>query len=191
MREREPLHPCEQVTTTEVGHRILRAAAELFYERGIGATGVDLIAEAAHTTKRTLYQRFGSKDALVAAYLQDRAHHWQVQLLALPEVATGASSAAAVTAVFEAAVLRAETATRGCAFVNAWAEVGARPSEAAEVIRSEKAWMRRLFRRWTDDDATASAVHQLYEGAQVLATVSDGPEALRSAAGQALRLLRG
>lgn len=191
MRELESLHPCEQVTTTEVGHRILQTAAELFYDRGIGATGVDLIAEAAHTTKRTLYQRYGSKDGLVAAYLQDRAHHWQIQLLALPEVVAGSSSADAVAAIFEAAARRAETATRGCGFVNAWAEVSARPSEAADVIRSEKAWMRRLFRRWTDDDATASAVHQLYEGAQVLATVSDGPEALRSAAGQAVRFLRG
>lgn len=56
-----PLAPVDPVQTTAVGQRILDAASTLFYERGITATGVDLIVEQAGTTKRTLYQRFGSK----------------------------------------------------------------------------------------------------------------------------------
>src|SRR5271168_5472705 len=49
--------------------RILTAARELFYRRGIHAVGVDAIAEAAGTNKMTLYRHFASKDVLVAACL--------------------------------------------------------------------------------------------------------------------------
>jgi AcrR family transcriptional regulator len=51
--------------------RLLRTAAELFYERGFHAVGVDLIVERCGVAKTTLYRHFPSKDALVAAYLED------------------------------------------------------------------------------------------------------------------------
>ena len=66
---------------TEAGTRLLDAASDLFYLRGVRAVGVDLIAETAGTTKKTLYDRFGSKDALVALYLLRRAHRWREHLL--------------------------------------------------------------------------------------------------------------
>src|SRR6478672_8211712 len=50
--------------------RILAAASDLFYRRGIRAVGVDAIAEAAGTNKMTLYRHFDSKDQLVAEYLR-------------------------------------------------------------------------------------------------------------------------
>src|SRR6185369_15775591 len=53
--------------------RILAAARELFYRRGIHAVGVDAIAEAAGTNKTTLYRHFASKDELVAACLREFA----------------------------------------------------------------------------------------------------------------------
>ena len=49
--------------------RILRAAAELFYTEGINATGMDRLTTVAHVSKRTFYQHFPSKAALVEAYL--------------------------------------------------------------------------------------------------------------------------
>ncbi|MDN5760618.1 MAG: TetR/AcrR family transcriptional regulator [Tomitella sp.] len=52
--------------------RILAAAQRLFRERGISATGMDQLCEAAQVSKRTAYQHFGSKDELVAAYLRGR-----------------------------------------------------------------------------------------------------------------------
>ncbi|MGH3368001.1 MAG: helix-turn-helix domain-containing protein, partial [Nocardioidaceae bacterium] len=61
---------------TPAGERLVEAASELFYRRGIRAVGVDLIAEVAGTTKKTLYDRFGSKDGLVVLYLQRRQHRW-------------------------------------------------------------------------------------------------------------------
>jgi AcrR family transcriptional regulator len=46
--------------------RILRAAHSLFLQRGYGRISVDLIANAAGVTKRTLYHYFRSKDDLLA-----------------------------------------------------------------------------------------------------------------------------
>src|ERR1700674_1684054 len=50
--------------------RILEAARDLFYAKGIRAVGVDEIAAAAQTNKMTLYRHFESKDFLVAEYLR-------------------------------------------------------------------------------------------------------------------------
>jgi AcrR family transcriptional regulator len=50
--------------------RILNAARELFYNRGIRCVSVDEIASAAQTNKMTLYRHFESKDQLVAEYLR-------------------------------------------------------------------------------------------------------------------------
>src|SRR5690606_19387853 len=66
-----------QQQLTPAGRRIVAAAEELFYERGITAVGVDLIAERSGVTKRTLYNRFGSKDHLVAACLTERDRRWR------------------------------------------------------------------------------------------------------------------
>lgn len=54
-------------TPTQV--RILDVACKLFYEKGYARVGVDMIADAAGVTKRTLYNHFDSKDALVGAAL--------------------------------------------------------------------------------------------------------------------------
>lgn len=57
-------------TETPPRERILEAARDLFYCRGIRAVGVDEIAAAAQTNKMTLYRHFESKDLLVAEYLR-------------------------------------------------------------------------------------------------------------------------
>src|ERR1700757_4046162 len=50
--------------------RILETAAELFYREGINATGVERLATEASVSKRTLYQHFPSKTAVVEEYLR-------------------------------------------------------------------------------------------------------------------------
>ena len=52
--------------------RILQAAYKSFYRVGFYRSSVDAIALAAKVTKKTLYYHFPSKDALVAAVLEDR-----------------------------------------------------------------------------------------------------------------------
>src|SRR4051794_31997772 len=69
-----------RVPMTPAARRALAAAGRLFYERGIHAVGVDLIAAQAGVTKKTLYDRFGSKDQIVVEYLADRDERWRARL---------------------------------------------------------------------------------------------------------------
>ncbi|EKU45264.1 TetR/AcrR family transcriptional regulator [Brevibacterium sp. LS14] len=123
---------------TPGARRILETAAELFYSHGIHAVGVDTIAEESGLTKRTLYDRFGSKDALVAAYLQVRHEVWwarlEKRLAALSAESTPGSRA---LAVFDSYTLDSDSTDRGCAFVNVSAEL---PPEhpGRGVIRAHK-----------------------------------------------------
>ena len=50
--------------------RILNTATDLFYREGINATGVERLASEASVSKRTLYQHFPSKAAVVEEYLR-------------------------------------------------------------------------------------------------------------------------
>ena len=65
--------------------------------------GVDTIAEAAGVTKKTLYDRFGSKEALVVSYLQHRDARWRdhvaSELARVPE-----PGPERVLAIFDAAI---------------------------------------------------------------------------------------
>lgn len=176
------LEPTPAVSSTPVGERILTAASRLFYEQGITATGVDRIVEEASTTKRTLYQRFGSKDALVAAYLQRRAHQWQTELLtALAGLGDDPSPETALEVVYEQTQRWAGHGRRGCAFVNAWAEIGATDHQAVAVIQAEKAWMMNLFTQLVGGQRQGTIAYLLYEGAQVTATIQQDPTAFTTA----------
>lgn len=164
---------------TEAGTRLLDAASDLFYDHGVRAVGVDLIAETAGTTKKTLYDRFGSKDALVALYLLRRAHRWRAYLL---DRLTGATPGAAqVLVVFEALESWMGPQRRGCAFVNAYAELSDGAHPAVPVIRAEKAWMRTLFDTLTGDVALGAHLHLIYEGTLVVLTAGANPSAVAEA----------
>lgn len=154
---------------------MLDAASRLFYERGIHAVGVDTIAEEAGVTKKTLYDRFGSKEALVVAYLQHRDARWREHLEAhLAEApSTGVER---VLAVFDAALSWSdENSPKGCSAINARAEVGEGNDDHPvfpEVAR-QKAWLLALFAELCaeagvqDPARMAEAMMLLYEGAIV------------------------
>ena len=175
---------------TPAGERLLAAAADLFYRRGIRAVGVDLIAEVAGTTKKTLYDRFGSKDALVALYLRRRAQRWQTFVRGYVErVPPGRHRALAVLDALEE--WRAEH-DRGCAFVNANAEIGGTGHPGVEVIRAEKAAMRALFIELVDGvDDLGAQLYLLYEGATVAVTAGGQVDGIVQARRAAARLLDG
>ena len=168
----------EQIEWTPKAHAVLDAAAALFYARGIHAVGVDAIAAAAGVTKKTLYDRFGSKDRLVAEYLaaRDRAwrEHLEARLASLP--ASGDDPRARLRAVFDAAEeWAAERGGHGCAMVNAHAEIDEPAHPAYAVIVGQKAWMLDLFvglaraAGAADPAATGEQLLLLHEGAVVLA----------------------
>ncbi|TXR57628.1 TetR/AcrR family transcriptional regulator [Quadrisphaera setariae] len=180
---------------TPAGERLLDAASDLFHSRGVRAVGVDLIADTAGTTKKTLYDRFGSKDALVALYLLRRAHRWRAHVLdqldAL-EVPGGPEPTRSqrVLRVFEVLETWMGEERRGCAFVNAFAELGGGDHPALPVIRAEKAWMRALFDELAADATAGAHLHLLYEGTLVVMTAGGDPTAAARARSAVLRVLQ-
>jgi AcrR family transcriptional regulator len=180
---------------TPAGERLLEAASVLFYRHGIRAVGVDLIADTAGTTKKTLYDRFGSKDELVARYLRRRCRRWQEFLRAgMAAVAPGPERPAAAFDVLREWLREQD---RGCGFVNAYAEIGGTDHPAVAEIRAEKAWMREYLTELVresghpEPERVAGELHLLYEGATVLATAAGVPDAPQRAREAALRVLRG
>ena len=180
-----PEAPFDDPALTPAGERLLDAASELFYRRGIRAVGVDLVAETAGTTKKTLYDRFGSKDELVALYLRRRARRWQAFLFPYVQ----ASGPDGVLAVFDALASWLREQERGCAFVNAYAEVGGTGHPAESVIRAEKDWMRQVFVALACDTSLGAELHLLYEGAMVAHTAGGREDAVPTARAAAVRLI--
>ncbi|WP_223881028.1 TetR/AcrR family transcriptional regulator [Nesterenkonia ebinurensis] len=137
-------------TLTPSARRILETASTLFYEGGITAVGVDVIAERSGVTKRTLYNRFGSKDVLVATYLLNREMRWRH----LVETAVSDPELTAierVTAPFDALGEWVQQSPRGCAFINALAELPDPEHPAHRVAAEEKRWLCSLFERLAND----------------------------------------
>ena len=113
-------------TTTErvaekrpsASRRLLDAASDLFYAEGVQSVGIDRIIEWAGVAKASLYNTFGSKDALVRAYLNERHAGTTGRLTAA--IASTEVPRERILAVFAAqAELFAEPGFRGCAFVAA------------------------------------------------------------------------
>ncbi|WP_372447185.1 TetR/AcrR family transcriptional regulator [Streptomyces flavofungini] len=129
---------------TPGARKVLEAAGRLFYERGIHAVGVDLIAAEAGVTKKTLYDRFGAKDQIVVEYLADRDERWRAFLVAYLE--RSRSPRSRILAVFDASRDWAEQSLpRGCSMINAHAEIADPAHPAYAVITGQKAWMLELF----------------------------------------------
>jgi AcrR family transcriptional regulator len=176
---------------TPAGKRLLATASELFYHRGIHAVGVDLIAERAGTTKKTLYDRFGSKDNLVALYLQTRFERWRAFVdERLAAVEPGPER---VLAAFDVLGEWLAANTCGCAFVNANAEIGRGDHPGVPVIHAEKKWMRERYEDLARDAglpvALGAYLHLLHEGAIVALTSGGQEDAVANAKSAARELL--
>ena len=157
--------------------RILDAAAELFYREGINATGVERLAAESSVSKRTLYQHFPSKTAVVEEYL--RSIEQGIADVLLPEADAGyRSPREQLLAVFEGPTARSGP-LRGCPFHNAAVEAAGSMPGVHEIVRSSK---RAFIGRLTELAEQAGAADPqllgdelgvLYEGAAALATSLD------------------
>ena len=183
---------------TPGARKILDAAATLFYERGITAVGVDLIAKEAGVTKKTLYDRFGGKEALITAYLRERDQRWRTWLTEWVDGHDG-DARGRVLATFDAlAEWMLRHNPRGCGFVNAAAELPDPAHPGRQVITEQKSWLRGyLYELGTAAGAAApdrarrlaDELTLLHEGATVLrglGVVDDPVGAARALAEEAL-----
>jgi AcrR family transcriptional regulator len=163
--------------------RILAAARELFYRRGIHAVGVDAIAEAAGTNKMTLYRHFASKDLLVAACLTELTQEFDVAWDAIATAHPDDPKGQLLAWLRHICDFKEYEAERGCAIANAAVELPDKDHPARRVIREYKTAAReRLVRlcydaRLTDPERLADEVFLICEGARVTAQ-SVGSEGL-------------
>lgn len=179
---------------TPGAQRIVEVASRLFYRHGIHAVGVDTIAAESGITKRTLYDRFGSKDQLVAVYLQARHRRWWQRM----ERRLAQEQETPVLALSDSYAEDSETSDRGCAFINAAAELPAN-HPAYRVIRAHKqAVLNRLVELLdtgsaVDDEDTVAVAQEIYlllEGAIAHRGI-DGDDRLMQRAREATaRLIR-
>ena len=158
----------ERVTARD---RLLAAANELFYAEGVHAVGIDRVIERAGVAKASLYNTFGSKDALVGEYLRTRQDSNRARITAAVERAE--NPRARLLAVFDAQIAWfSQPAYRGCAFVAASAE--AEPGGVVEEVSDEyRAWLRTTLTDLArdagaaDPAALASQLVMLYDGAAI------------------------
>ncbi|EOH6037998.1 TPA: TetR/AcrR family transcriptional regulator [Acinetobacter baumannii] len=119
--------------------KILDAAATLFYNDGITATGINTVTAKANVAKMSLYNNFSSKGELVDAYIAARHQEWlDLYQKRLDKTKTAKE---AILAVFDAYQDHAEFAYekgfRGCGLLNAAAEFPAN-SSGRNAVRQHK-----------------------------------------------------
>jgi AcrR family transcriptional regulator len=174
---------------------LLLAAEALYYARGIQAVGIDEVRAAAGISLKRLYQLYPSKEHLVAAYLNARDERWRGRLA--DHVARhGGSPRDQLLAVFDwLGLWFAEPDFRGCAFINAFGELGGSAPLVLAAVRRHK----ELFREYLldlargldvpDPAGVAEQLLLLAEGAMTAAAVLPEPRAAQQAHRAAAALL--
>ncbi|WP_405625750.1 TetR/AcrR family transcriptional regulator [Streptomyces sp. NBC_00016] len=171
----------------------LDAAEKLFYGRGVQSVGMDDLRGASGVSLKRLYQLFPAKEQLVEAYLERRDVRWR-GLLA-ESVARREDPRERILAVFDwLAEWFGEPDFRGCAWINAYGELGATSERVARQVRAHKQAFREYLGGLVADaglpDALTGPLFLLAEGAMVTAGISGGA-APAAEAREAARLLLG
>lgn len=179
--------------------RVLEAAEELYYRDGIHAVRMDQVRDRAGVSLARLYKLYPSKHHLVATYLKVHGLRLRTELAEFVErtAPPPADSRTRLLAAFDSA---RETLNRpgfrGCAFVNAWAELGGQGSErhpwVAEAVQEHKTLFRRyltgLAKDYPDPQGVGEQIHVLIEGVVVTSALL-GAEAVRHARASACAVL--
>lgn len=141
--------------------RILDAAEELFFSRGVAATPIDAVIERAGVSAATLYRGYSSKEALLAAALERRQRAWVAAWDRA--IARRRTDEGRLLAVFDALEDFRERplGARWCAFLGSAAEYADAPVEVAAAVRDDTETLRRRL--------TELAVPLAGEGAAPLA----------------------
>ena len=155
--------------------RVLDAAEELFYGRGIQSVGMDDIRGTSGVSLKRLYQLFPAKEQLVEAYLERRDGRWRGRLAQFVE--RRADPDARILAVFEwLERWFGEEGFRGCAWINSYGELGATSERVAHQVRAHKRafgdYLAALVADAGRPAELAAPLFLLAEGAMVTAGIS-------------------
>jgi AcrR family transcriptional regulator len=149
--------------------RLLNAANELFYAEGVQTVGIDRIIERAGVAKASLYNLFGSKEELVAAYLASRHEFTTGRIARAMESVDDPRQK--ILAVFDSQAKQYQQRDfHGCAFIAATTEAppGGLVEQAADEFRT---WMRNMFTELAGEAGAPDPVslgrqlHLVYDGA--------------------------
>ncbi|TDN43752.1 TetR family transcriptional regulator [Curtobacterium flaccumfaciens] len=148
--------------------KLLDAAEELFFTRGIAATPIDAVLERAGISSATLYRGYASKEALVAAALRRRHDDWLATWDRV--VAAAPDDRSRLLSVFDAldAYRTTPAGSRWCAFLGTAAEYVDAPDDVRAVLDLESGTLRRRLHGYAgsllgepDEGAAAALADQL------------------------------
>jgi len=125
--------------------RILLTAHDLFYRDGLRATGIDRIIAESGVAKLTFYRCFPSKDELIRTFLDYRHARWMawfVDALGRHGATAGGGLAPLLPTLAE---WFADPLFRGCAFINAMAELGASQPGVTRIVQDHKQETRQVI----------------------------------------------
>lgn len=179
-------------TPPRAAERILTTARELFYREGARAVGVDEIVTRAGTTKPSLYRAFGSKDRLIAAYMDGEADAVTRAIEAAVDRHAGDARAQLLAVVDVLA--RPTAGSRGCPLSNALVEYPDRKHPGRKSGVAHKSEVRDRLRSLAralgarKPKKLADGLMLLAEGAQITRQIfaDDGPADAARAAAEAL-----
>ena len=172
--------------------QLLDAAEELFYERGYQTVGMDALRAASGLPLKRIYSLFTGKDAIVVAMLDRRDERWHASLAQRVDRETQPERR--VLAVFDwlAGWLGGE-GHRGCAWINAFGELGASSPDVADAVRRHttrlRSYVNELVAQAGAPRPVADAIFLLVEGCMVTAGISGTADAAAQAKDAAARLL--
>ena len=177
-----------------VRNRLLDAADRLFYQEGVRAVGIDRVLAEADAAKASLYQHFGSKDQLVASYLERKTEDARASI---ESYLAGTPPSQRALRFFDWVVEWAESKDfRGCPLQHTVTELTDAAHPARAIAQGQREWFTKRFLDWTraagvkDAPAMARALLVLFDGA-VAGSEVDGPQRAKDARWMAKRLLAG
>ena len=197
-------------TRKEKTHRrIVESAAELFAQQSYQAVNVNQICENAGVNKATLYQHYGSKEALAVAtieqhFARQKAEVYEAAMAAAPNPVERLSGI--YQRIYQQHLGRSDRGESfiGCPFVNISSEMAANSPAIRDAVNAVFEGLRPYYRliardakvigyasRDRDGDQVAAALITIMQGAMVLAKTQNRPEVILESLETAKLILRG
>jgi AcrR family transcriptional regulator len=196
MRPKAPALQTDPPTAaSDARERILDTAYELFSRNGIRAVGIDAIIQRSGVARMTLYRHFGSKDALVLAFLERREQRWTrdwLQRAIERRAVDPGERLLAIFDVFDEWFQREDF--EGCSFINVLLEIAEPRHElhraSANYLARIRAFVEELATETgaADPEGLAHKWHILMKGSIVAASEGDREAARRAREAAALVL---
>lgn len=172
------------IDAADLRRRVVEAADELFNAHGVQAVGMDRVRDASGLSLKRIYSMFPSKQALILAVLDDRTRQWNEGISAAAAAATEPREK--ILAIFDFLLDWFRTDDfRGCAFINAFGELGGQMPMVADAVRRQKqgfgVYVAGLVSELGASPSLAAQLSILAEGAQTTAAISGSAQAATDA----------